>query len=160
MCGERLHRMISACEKKLCAACYRAKLPYFQLVAVYRIMVKHIVLFKIPRVMDEIIVYGVFADLDIQACDDIAQINYLPVTRARINLIHFNSPCRESKNHRNDRTDTVICAAPNMTITIAAGKLCIHIAAQRKYSTGKTASGIGTKRNAFPRSAVSRPHAK
>lgn len=58
---------------------------------------KAIVLLKIARVMDEIVVYGVFANLDIRVCDDIAQIYYLPVTRARINLFHFHSPYRKSK---------------------------------------------------------------
>ena len=38
------------------------------------------------------------------------------------------------------------CAAPKITMMIAAGRLCSQMAAHRKYSTGNTASGIGTKR--------------
>ena len=63
--------MIYACKKKLCATRNRAKFYDYQSVAVDRVVVKYIILFKIAGIVCKIIVNFVFSDFNIRACDNI-----------------------------------------------------------------------------------------
>ena len=70
--------MVCAVEKKACAAGNRTEFSDNQAVAVDRIVIKHIVLFKIAGIVDEIVVDRVVTDFDVRASDHIFQVNRLP----------------------------------------------------------------------------------
>ena len=76
--------MVCAGEEELCPTGYGTEFPDEQAVVVDGIVIKHVVLFKIGRVMDEIVVHRVRAHRDIGAFDCGAQVDSLFVTRARI----------------------------------------------------------------------------
>ena len=85
--------MVPACKQKFSAAGNGADFSDFQLIAVDGVMIEYVVRFKLPRVMDEVVVYGVIANLDIRAGHDLLQINDLPVMRTGIALIrHLKAP--------------------------------------------------------------------
>ena len=63
--------MIPAGEQEFCTAGDGTEFSDDQAVTVDRVMVQNIVLFKIPRIVDEIVVDRVVADLDVGGCDHI-----------------------------------------------------------------------------------------
>ena len=71
-------------------------------------MVKHIVFFEIARVVREIVVYGVIADLDIRPGDNILQIHRLLIVRTGVDMIHGNSLKAIIAFQQNDMAETVI----------------------------------------------------
>ena len=78
--------MVSAGEQKLCAASDRAKFPDYKFVMVNRIVVQHIVLFKLPWVFDKVVIHGEVRDNDVGILHDTFQINRFMVVCARINF--------------------------------------------------------------------------
>ena len=67
--------MVGAGEQKLCPAGDGAEFPNHKFVMVDRIVVQHIVLFKLPRVMDEVVIHGKIPDHDVGMIDDTFQSN-------------------------------------------------------------------------------------
>lgn len=78
--------MVCAVKQKPCAARDRTKLTYYQLIVIDRIMIENVVLFKILRVVYEIVVKRKIPDYDIRIGDNVFQIYNLLILAARIYL--------------------------------------------------------------------------
>ena len=83
--------MVGAGEQKLCPAGDGTKFPDDKFVMVDRIVVQYIVLLKLLRVIDKVVIHGKVPDKDIGIFDDIFQINGFMVIGARINFIWIHS---------------------------------------------------------------------
>ena len=80
--------MIRAVKYKFRPTSYRAELPNHQPVMINRILIQHIILLKLHRVIDKIIVHGILPHLNAGLRDNLPQINRFQIPRAGINLIH------------------------------------------------------------------------
>ena len=79
--------MVGAGEQKLCPAGDGTKFSDDKFVMVDRIVVHYIVLHKLPRVMDKVVIHGEIPDKDVGIFDDIFQINGFVVVGGRINIL-------------------------------------------------------------------------
>ena len=79
--------MVGAGEQKLCPAGDGAKFSDDKFVMVERIVVQYIVLLKLLRVIDEVVIHGKVPDKDVRIFDDIFQIYSFVVVGARINVL-------------------------------------------------------------------------
>ncbi len=79
--------MVGAGEQKLCPAGDGAKFSDDKFVMVDRIVVQYIVLLKLPRVIDEVVIHGKVPHKDVGVFDDIFQIYGFVVVGARINVL-------------------------------------------------------------------------
>ena len=79
--------MIGAGEQKRCPAGDGAKFPDHKLVVVDGIVVQYIVLFKLSRVIDEVVIYGEIPHKNVGIINNAFQINRLMVIGARINFL-------------------------------------------------------------------------
>lgn len=83
--------MVGAGKQKFCTAGDRTEFSDFELISVDRIMIEDIILFKIPRIMNIIVIHGVITDLNIGAGDYIFQVYGFFVPGAGIDfIIHFH----------------------------------------------------------------------
>ena len=78
--------MIGAGEQKLCAAGDGTKFADYKPIMVDWIVVQHIVLFKLPWVVDKVVVHGEVSNNDAGVFHNTFQINRFMVVCARINL--------------------------------------------------------------------------
>ena len=83
--------MVGAGEQKLCPAGDRTKFSNDKFVMVDRIVVQYIVLLKLPRVINEVVIHGKLPDKDVGIFDDIFQINSFVVVGARINILWIHN---------------------------------------------------------------------
>ena len=79
--------MVAAGEQKLCAAGNGAEFSDNQSVSVDGIVIEDVILFKLPGIVDEIIIDRVIAHLNIRSCDDVLQINALLVVGTGIDFV-------------------------------------------------------------------------
>ena len=80
-------RMIGTGKQKLCSAGDGTKFSDDKFVMVDRIVIQYIVLLKLPRVIDEVVIHGKVPDKNVGIFDDIFQINGFVVVCARINIL-------------------------------------------------------------------------
>ena len=83
--------MVGAGEQKLCPAGDGTKFSNDKFVMVDRIVVQYIVLLKLPRVINEVVIHGKLPDKDVGIFDDIFQINSFVVVGARINILWIHN---------------------------------------------------------------------
>ena len=79
--------MVGAGEQKLCAAGDGTKFANHKFVMIDWIVIQYIVAFKLPRVVDKVVVHGEVPDNDVRIFHDAFQINRLMVVCARINFL-------------------------------------------------------------------------
>ena len=79
--------MIGTSKQKLCSAGDGTKFSDDKFVMVDRIVIQYIVLLKLPRIIDEVVIHGKVPDKDVGIFDDIFQINGFVVVGARINVL-------------------------------------------------------------------------
>lgn len=83
--------MVGAGEQKLCPAGDGTKFSDDKFVMVDRIVVQYIVLLKLLRVIDEVVIHGKVPDKDVGIFDDIFQIYGCVVVGARINILWIHN---------------------------------------------------------------------
>lgn len=79
--------MIRAIEEEFGPAGNRAEFANHEFIAIHRVMIQDVLLFKIARIVDEIIVDSEFANLYIGIRNDVFKVNRFLVSRSRVN--HF-----------------------------------------------------------------------
>ena len=81
-----MQAVVGAVEQELCAAGDGAELADYQPVMIDGIVIEHIVLFKVHRIMDKVVVYGVVAYDDVGILDDLIEIDRLAVSCPGISI--------------------------------------------------------------------------
>ena len=76
--------MVGAVEQKLCAAGDGTEFADHKFVMIDRIVIQHIVFFKLPRIVDKVVVHGEVPDKDVGILHDTFQINRFMVACAGI----------------------------------------------------------------------------
>ena len=78
--------MIRAIEEEFGPAGNRAEFANHEFIAIHRVMIENVLLFKVARIVEEIVVDSEFANLYIVIRNNVFKVNRFLVFRARINL--------------------------------------------------------------------------
>ena len=78
--------MIRAIEEEFGPAGNQAEFANHEFIAIHRVMIENVLLFKVARIVEEIVVDSEFANLYIVIRNNVFKVNRFLVFRARINL--------------------------------------------------------------------------